>query len=92
MGGRSKQTFLQEDLEMAKDHMKRCSTSLIIREMQIKHVMRYHFTLVRSHHQKKSINNKYWRECVEKDPSYTVRGNVNWYSHYGEQYGGSLKN
>ena len=28
----------------------------------------------------------------EKEPSYTVSGNVNWYSHYGEQYGGSLKN
>ena len=32
-------------------------------------------------------------ECVEKrEPSYTVGGNINWYSHYGEQYGGSLKN
>ena len=32
-------------------------------------------------------------EGVEKrEPSYTVDGNVNWYSHYGEQYGGSLKN
>ena len=30
---------------------------------------------------------------VEKrEPSYTVGGNINWYSHYGEQYGGSLKN
>ena len=27
----------------------------------------------------------------KKEPSYTVGGNVNWYSHYGEQYGGSLK-
>jgi len=27
-----------------------------------------------------------------REPSYTVSGNVNWYSHYGEQYGGSLKN
>ena len=31
-------------------------------------------------------------EGVEKELSYTVGGNVNWYSHYGEQYGGSLKN
>ena len=27
----------------------------------------------------------------KREPSYTVGGNVNWYSHYGEQYGGSLK-
>ena len=40
----------------------------------------------------KYINNKCWRGCREKEPSYTVGGNVNWYSHYGKQYGGSLKN
>ena len=39
----------------------------------------------------KSTNNKCWRGCREKEPSYTVGGNLNWYSHYGEQYGGFLK-
>ena len=63
---------------MAKKHVKRCSTSLIIRETQIKTTVKYHITPVKiaSIKKKKKItNNKCWRGCREKR---IVGGNVNW--------------
>ena len=79
-------------------HMKSCSILLVIREMQIKylHLICANWCEVLPHtsqngYQQKIQTINAGEGAERRKPSYTVGGNVNYYSHYGEQYGGSLK-
>ena len=83
--------FSKEDIHMANRHMKRCSKSVVIREVQIKSTMRYHLTPVRMAIIKK-IHKQQILQSVRREGNHTVGGNGNWYSHCGERYGSSLKN
>ena len=85
--------FSQGDIQKANKQRKRCSTSLIIREMQIKITVRSHITPIRLLSKKKKNwtnkppeNNQCWWGCGEMEPLGTVSGNVKWHSYCGKVY------
>ena len=84
--------LMEEDIDKANKHMRKCCASLAVREIQIKTTMRYHLTPVRMGKINKAGNHKFWRGCGERELSCTVGGNVKWCSHLGKLCGGSSKN
>ena len=67
--------------------MKRCSTSLVVREIQTKTTMRYHLMTIRM-----SITKKINAGTDVKKTESLCTGNENWHSHYGKKYGEDSKN
>ena len=67
--------FFKEDIQTANKHMKRCSTLLIIREMQIKTTMRCHLTPVRMAFIKKSTDSNAGEGVEKREHSWTIGGN-----------------
>ena len=86
-----KGNLTEEDIDMANTHMRKCSASLAIREIEIKTTMRYHLTPVRMGQINKAGNNKCWRGCGERGTPLHCWWECELVQHSGKLCGGSPK-
>jgi hypothetical protein len=71
--------------------MKKCSPQLAIKEMQVKTTLRFQLTPIRIVIIRNTTNNRCWRGCGKKEPSYAAGGNASWCNHSGKKFGDFLK-
>jgi hypothetical protein len=77
---------------MAENHLKKCSTSLVTREMQIKTTLRFCLIPVRMAKIKNSGDTRGWQGCGKEEHFSIAGGIASWYNHSGNQFGGSSEN
>ena len=75
-----KRYFTEENIRVANKHVKRCSTSLVIKERQIKTTVRYHYTPIRMAKTKTTAPNA-GKDAEKLDHSHVAGGNIKWHSH-----------
>jgi hypothetical protein len=85
MGYRTNQDFITEEYPIAEKHLKKCSKSLVIREIQIKTTLRFHLTPIRMSKVKCQLKTHVGKYVEKEKHSSISDGIANWYNHSGNQ-------